>query len=60
VLPESVTATVATIPSLMVVVFIPQATQTYPLELPSQLTLFPADTNAVPALTLRLETAAAG
>jgi hypothetical protein len=59
-LPESVTATVATIPSLMVPAFNPAAMQIYPLGPPAQLKVLPADVNAVPAVTLRLETAAAG
>jgi hypothetical protein len=59
-LPESVTETVPTNPSPMVVAFTPHATHTYPLAVPLQFTVLPADSNAAPALTLRLETAAAG
>ncbi len=58
--PDSVTATVAIIPSPMAVAFIPEAMQIYPLAPPAQVTVLPADDNAAPAVTLRLETAAAG
>ena len=56
-LPESVTVTVATAPSPMVVEFIPHAMQVYPLAPAAHVTLFPADERAVPAATLKLETA---
>ena len=58
-LPESVTVTAATAPSPIVVEFIPHAMQVYPLAPAAHVTLFPADERAVPAATLKLETAVA-
>ena len=58
-LPASVTVTAATSPSPIVVAFIPDAMQVYPLAPAAQATLFPADERAAPAVTLKLETAVA-
>jgi hypothetical protein len=59
-LPDRVTLTVATLPLAIVVAFIPYATQMYPAAPPEHVTDLPAAVRAVPAVTLTLETAAAG
>ena len=59
VLPESVTATVATTPSAMVVAFIPSAMQVYPFVPMAQVTLLPTADNAGPVMAVKFETAAA-
>jgi hypothetical protein len=56
--PESVRVILATVPSAIVLALVPAATQIYPLVVLVQIRVLPAAARAVPATTLRLETAA--